>query len=175
MRLLSYQVQAPFQSFNFFTGQTKWEVSNEIFEKIVPQGAVTGSLDWFPEEPLLFGRESSTYRGEQTSNISINIDISIISNIITIISIFRSSSPIIINSKIKTSIYNRLALNTMTLQVTSVNVNSGQGVAISVTGIAQVPQQWTKYRLHQQWTTLMAIFVDVIKMLLSENPKWNCF
>ena len=26
----------------------------------------------------------------------------------------------------------------MTLQVTSVNVNSGQGVAISVTGIAQV-------------------------------------
>ena len=32
----------------------------------------------------------------------------------------------------------RLALNTMTLQVTSVNVNSGQGVSISVTGIAQV-------------------------------------
>ena len=32
----------------------------------------------------------------------------------------------------------RLALNTMTLQVSSVNVNSGQGVSISVTGIAQV-------------------------------------
>ena len=49
--------------------------------------------------------------------------------------------------RIKLSIYvkeialndvSRLALNTMTLQVTSVNVNSGQGVAISVTGIAQV-------------------------------------
>jgi len=35
----------------------------------------------------------------------------------------------------------RLALNTMTLQVTSVNVNSGQGVSISVTGIAQVKIQ----------------------------------
>ena len=32
----------------------------------------------------------------------------------------------------------RLALNTMTIQVSSVNVSSGQGVAISVTGIAQV-------------------------------------
>ena len=32
----------------------------------------------------------------------------------------------------------RLALNTMTLQVSSINVNSGQGVSISVTGIAQV-------------------------------------
>ena len=51
------------------------------------------------------------------------------------LSIFRSIY--IIKSKSKTSIY-RLALNTMTLQVTSVNVNSGQGVAISVTGIAQV-------------------------------------
>ena len=51
------------------------------------------------------------------------------------LSIFRSIH--IIKSKSKTSIY-RLALNTMTLQVTSVNVNSGQGVAISVTGIAQV-------------------------------------
>merc|ERR1712123_227480 len=35
----------------------------------------------------------------------------------------------------------RLALNTMTLQVSSVNVNSGQGVSISVTGIAQVKIQ----------------------------------
>jgi len=35
----------------------------------------------------------------------------------------------------------RLALNTMTLQVSSVNVNSGQGVSISVTGIAQVKVQ----------------------------------
>lgn len=32
----------------------------------------------------------------------------------------------------------RLGLNTMTLQVASNNVYSGQGVAISVTGIAQV-------------------------------------
>ena len=32
----------------------------------------------------------------------------------------------------------RLRLNTMTLQVTSTNVYSAQGVSISVTGIAQV-------------------------------------
>lgn len=32
----------------------------------------------------------------------------------------------------------RLRLNTMTLQVSSSNVYSGQGVSISVTGIAQV-------------------------------------
>ena len=38
----------------------------------------------------------------------------------------------------------RLGLNTMTLQVKSENVNSGQGVSISVTGIAQVDNlaQW---------------------------------
>lgn len=35
----------------------------------------------------------------------------------------------------------RLQLNTMTLQVLSANVNSGQGVSISVTGIAQVKIQ----------------------------------
>ena len=34
--------------------------------------------------------------------------------------------------------FHRLRLNTMTLQVTSNNVYSAQGVAISVTGIAQV-------------------------------------
>ena len=62
---------------------------------------------------------------------------SIISNIITSTSILRSISINITESARKTIIF-RLALNTMTLQVTSVNVNSGQGVAISVTGIAQV-------------------------------------
>ena len=36
----------------------------------------------------------------------------------------------------------RLGLNTMTLQVASNNVYSGQGVAISVTGIAQVPNPY---------------------------------
>ena len=44
----------------------------------------------------------------------------------------------IIVRTISKTMFCRLALNTMTLQVTSVNVNSGQGVAISVTGIAQV-------------------------------------
>ena len=62
---------------------------------------------------------------------------SIISNIIASISILRRISINITESVRKTRIF-RLALNTMTLQVTSVNVNSGQGVAISVTGIAQV-------------------------------------
>ena len=32
----------------------------------------------------------------------------------------------------------RLSLNTMTISVPTVNVNTGHGVAISVTGIAQV-------------------------------------
>ena len=82
----------------------------------------------------MFGRESSTYRGDQHQHQHLG---SIISNIKTNIGIFRSLNINIIKSKSKTSIY-RLALNTMTLQVTSVNVNSGQGVAISVTGIAQV-------------------------------------
>ena len=63
--------------------------------------------------------------------------ICIISNSITSISILRRISINITESARKTRIF-RLALNTMTLQVTSVNVNSGQGVAISVTGIAQV-------------------------------------
>ncbi len=35
-------------------------------------------------------------------------------------------------------LFYRLRLNTMTLQVTSTSVYSGQGVSISVTGIAQV-------------------------------------
>ena len=54
-----------------------------------------------------------------------------------IISIISKSILKISKSVSVTNTY-RLALNTMTLQVTSVNVNSGQGVAISVTGIAQV-------------------------------------
>ena len=35
----------------------------------------------------------------------------------------------------------------MTLQVSSVNVNSGQGVSISVTGIAQVSQAQPGYKI----------------------------
>ena len=87
----------------------------------------------------MFGRESSTYRGDlhlhkQTMHQHLRSNIS---NSITSISILRSISINITESVRKTRIF-RLALNTMTLQVTSVNVNSGQGVAISVTGIAQV-------------------------------------
>ena len=35
-------------------------------------------------------------------------------------------------------LYCRLSLNTMTISVGTINVNTGHGVAISVTGIAQV-------------------------------------
>ena len=35
-------------------------------------------------------------------------------------------------------VYCRLSLNTMTISVGTINVNTGHGVAISVTGIAQV-------------------------------------
>ena len=96
--------------------------------KISVQAVAIGSLAWFPEELPLFGRGSNIYRGECLQPCINPIKTEVICI---------SKKSIIVRTISKT-MFCRLALNTMTLQVTSVNVNSGQGVAISVTGIAQV-------------------------------------
>ena len=72
-------------------------------------------------------------------------------------------------------IFHRLRLNTMTLQVTSNNVYSAQGVAISVTGIAQVHNKLNTFDLNHLVALLFSLWLYCLMIFPINLPIWMTF
>ena len=125
--------------------------------------AATESLFWSQEDGPSCGRGSSTYRGNLSTLLSsqqISICLHFIDDIFLI-------------HKVTYIISLRLSLNTMTLQVNTICVNTAYGVAISVNGIAQV---WklppARHHLHDR-EYLNNIYLSLGK--LSFSTIWYIF